>query len=77
MSQLRGIRFCWYYQKEDHIRKFCPKRKKSSGDQFEKHDTANISNGYDNGELFTMSTRGSQEEWVIDLGRTFHMTPNQ
>lgn len=59
------------------ISKNCPDRKKNSGHQLEKQDTTNLSDGYDNGELFTVSNGGSLEEWVIDLGRTFHMTPNQ
>ena len=36
-----------------------------------------MSQGYESSEVLTVSSNDPREEWIMDSGCTFHMTPNK
>ena len=75
-SKSRGKRVCWHCQKEGHLRRNCPDRKKGSESIFN-NDLANLSDGYVNSEVLTVSTNQENNEWIMDSGCSYHMTPRK
>lgn len=65
---------CWFCNKEEHIKQFCPERKKGNDGSSEKSDSINISNGYESGDVLAVSVNGTKGDWVLDSCCTFHMT---
>ena len=66
---------CQYCNKKGHLKKQCRKRKKDTENNKGKKDVANLSDGYENGEGLILSEHAFGEEWILDSGCTFHMTP--
>ena len=40
-------------------------------------EAANMSQGYESSEVLIVSSNDSREEWIMDSGYTFHMTPRK
>lgn len=79
-SKTRGnskVVTCWHCKKEGHLRKNCPSRKKGHDGRMYKIDAANLSDGYESGEGLIISKKSSRDEWILDSGCTFHMTPRK
>lgn len=68
---------CWFCKNEGHIRRFCPDRKKTLENNFEKVSNANVSEGFSKAVVLTVSNMEAYDDWVMDSGCTFHMTPNK
>ena len=68
---------CWSCKKEGHIRRNCPSRRKGQETAFDKPESANVSDGYDSCEGLTISELKPGDEWILDSGCTFHMTPRR
>ncbi|KAG8473150.1 hypothetical protein CXB51_035082 [Gossypium anomalum] len=76
--------FC---KKKGHIKSECYKLQNKikretanqKGKQPENFDEANVVEDYSDGELLVASVNDSKvsEEWILDLGCTFHMSPNR
>lgn len=64
-SKSIGKKVCWYYQKEGHIIRFCPARKKES-DHTSQNQTTNLSDGFHNAKVFNVSLMEENKEWVMD-----------
>ena len=64
------------YHKEGHLRKHYPEREKDQ-EGFSNFDSATISNGYESSEVLTVSTARVNNEWIMDSGCTFYMTPKK
>ena len=75
-SKSRGKRVCWHCQKEWYLRRNCPDRKKGSKGIFN-NDLVNFSNGYANSEVLNVSTNQETNEWIMDSGCSYHMTPRK
>ena len=58
------------------MRRKCPEMKKNQ-DGFLNTYLANFSNGLDNAEVLIVSTIQSNNEWIMDSGCTYHMTPRK
>lgn len=41
------------------------------------HDSVNLRDGYDSGEVLVASTEEQSQDWLLDLGYTYHMTFNK
>ncbi|KAG8367168.1 hypothetical protein BUALT_Bualt16G0044500 [Buddleja alternifolia] len=69
---------CYHCHKEGHIRRLCPDRlKKNAEKNKEQVDIAVASDGYESADVLTVSNNNSENEWILNLGCTFHMTPNR
>ncbi|KAG8362995.1 hypothetical protein BUALT_BualtUnG0016000 [Buddleja alternifolia] len=69
---------CYHCHKEGHIRRLCPDRlKKNAEKNKEQADVAVASDGYESADVLTVSNNNSENEWILDSGCTFHMTPNR
>ena len=72
---------CWFCKKEGHFRRNCPSRKKNQENDFEQSSAANLTDGYNTGydssEGLTISELSPGDEWILDSGCTFHMTPRK
>lgn len=83
-SRGRGIE-CWYCKKTGHMRRDCLQRKKEQSQNKEqgknngsqKPDTANLSDGYDSADVLTISSTDNKNQWILDSGCSFHMTPRK
>ncbi|KAG8482553.1 hypothetical protein CXB51_024224 [Gossypium anomalum] len=85
-SSNRG-KTCNFCKKKGHIKSECyklqSKIKREAANQKRKQPEnfgeADVIEDYSNGELLVASVNDSKvsEEWILDLGCTFHMSPNQ
>ena len=78
-SKSRTKKTCWTCHKEGHIKRFCPQRKKNNAkaDDNSTGDAASVSEEYDNADVLTVSRTDPRDEWILDSGCTFHMTPRK
>ena len=72
----KGKQSCWHCHKEGPLRRNCPERKKNQ-EGFSSIELANFFNGIDSIETLTISMAQSNDEWIMDSGCTFHMTPRK
>lgn len=63
---------CFICGKEDHWKKDCPDRKSNRQD-----NTANLVAGPRQPLVLTVSTEDTKEEWIMDSGCSFHITPDK
>ncbi|KAG8493126.1 hypothetical protein CXB51_010660 [Gossypium anomalum] len=85
-SSNRG-KTCNFCKKKGHIKSECYKLQNKikreamnqKGKQLENFGKANIVEDYSDGEILVASVNNSRvsEEWILDSGCTFHMSPNQ
>jgi len=76
---------CWNCNKEGHYRRNCPEKKQEKGDGKTKKnnnnskngDVANILDGLDTCDVLSVSNTDPQEQWILDTGCTYHMTPRK
>ena len=61
---------CWTCGKEGHFKKQCPERKKPS-------NSVNIAEEKEEPLVLVASQQATKDEWVLDSGCTFHITPNK
>ena len=78
-SKSRTKKTCWTCHKEGHIKKYCPQRKKGNGkfEDSDQGDAASVSDGYDSAEVLAVTCDDPKDEWILDSGCTFHMTPRR
>ena len=76
-SKSRNRRTCWLCNKEGHIKRFCPQ--KMAGKDSDSGDEAHFSDGYrsEDANVLTASIDDPMDEWVMDSGCTFHMSPRK
>ena len=72
-SKSKSNKTYWQCHKEGHFRRNCPERRKVQ-DGFLNTESANITQGYESGEVLTMCTAQADDQWLMDLGCTYHMT---
>ena len=65
---------CFHCNKQGHIRKNCPER--LNGKQTQGNASLADQN-YESVEVLVVTTSSSQQDWVLDYGCIFHMTPNR
>lgn len=74
-----GNRKCFFCHKEGHFRRDCPERK--SKKKYEKESeggSADVATeGYESSEVLFISEGKTSEEWILDTGCTYHMTPRK
>ncbi|KAG8491575.1 hypothetical protein CXB51_014846 [Gossypium anomalum] len=85
-SSNRG-KTCNFYKKKGHIKSECYKLQNKikmeaanqKGKQPENSGEADVVEGYSDSELLVTSVNDSKvsEEWILDSGCTFHMSPNR
>ncbi|KHN13665.1 Retrovirus-related Pol polyprotein from transposon TNT 1-94, partial [Glycine soja] len=76
-SKYKNEKACYYCKKEGHFRKECPERKKKNNGKYnDESDIAVVADGYESAEVLSISTKKHSEEWILDSGCSFHMTPN-
>lgn len=72
---------CNYCHKEGHLKYDCPilKRKGKLLVRREQQNkvSANVLDEYESAEVLMVSDFDVKDEWIMDLGCTFHMTPNK
>lgn len=71
---------CYKCNKLGHIRKFYPgvtHKKKEDNKDSDQGDASVASDGYDSANIFVASNTSLSEEWVLDLGWSFHMCPKK
>jgi len=67
----------FFYHKEGHFRKDCPNRKKKNWKHKESNDIAIVADGYGSSDVLAVTEDSCSDEWNLDSGCSFHMTPNQ
>ena len=67
---------CWVCGAEGHWKRDCPERKKGSSHQ-RSSNSANVAANLPGPMALTASLFVSEEEWVLDSGCTFHITPRK
>lgn len=73
-SKSHDKRKCYHCHKERPFRKNCPKRKSKKNEASKKKgNVAMVLDGYDSTKVLRISTKNTKNEWVLDLGCTFHM----
>ena len=77
ISKSRGksqakARECWVCGKEGHFKRDCPERKDQRASS-----SANVAQEKEFPMILTASMQDTKDEWVLDLGCTFHITPNK
>ena len=63
-------RECWVCGKEGHFKADCPERKKAKS-------AANMTIEEEHPMILTSSLHDTKNEWVLDSGCTFHITPDK
>lgn len=67
---------CWVCGSESHWKRDCPERKKGF-QQLKQQEGANIAAKLPGPTTLTASLVVSEDEWVLDSGCTFHITPRR
>jgi hypothetical protein len=67
-SQKRGVKKCYYCDKEGHIKKDCYKFKRDQNDNNEEETGANAA------WAFKSAENQVKHKWIVDSGATRHMT---
>lgn len=62
---------CWVCGKEGHFKRDCPNKKDKS------YETANVAQEKEQPMILTASVQATKDEWVLDSGCTFHITPKK
>lgn len=68
---------CSLCHKPRHYRRDCPDRKKSFNKPKEQTKAYVAADGYDSGKVFCVADLSSNQNWVLDNGCSFHMSPNK
>ena len=69
-----GKTACFICKKEGHWKRECPQRQNKSQDS---NDSANTVSERRQPLVLTVSTLDSKQEWVLDFGCSFHITPQR
>ena len=69
-----GPKACWVCGDETHWKRDCPQRKQ---DQNKASTSANVAMKLPTSIALTASTQAREDEWVLDSGCTFHITPRR
>ena len=69
-----GPKACWICGDETHWKRDCPQRKQ---DQSKASTSANVAMKLPTSIALTASTQAREDEWVLDSGCTFHITPRR
>ena len=70
---------CHHCKEPGHYIRECPKRKKESDKTIEANtsDSANLSQELSEDEVLTVSPNDPRDQWILDSGCTYHMTPRR
>ena len=76
---------CHYCKKPGHYRRDCPDRKKNQEKAKEKEkekekessSASYVEDGYESAEVLNISESSTNNNWILDSGCSFHMTPNK
>ena len=74
-GEASGIR-CYHCKKEGHTRKVCPELQKDHGGK-DNGNTTIVQDDFDSSDVLMVSNNNSSNEWIMDYGCTWHMTPNK
>ena len=66
---------CYHCHQIGHIRRNCQETKEKSGNSA--NTTVASSDDSDASSALTVTTNDSRNEWILDFGASFHMTPNR
>ena len=72
----RSDKTCWVCGSDSHWKRDCPEKKNTS-QSFKPNNSANVASNLPGPIALTASLIVSDEEWVLDSGCTFHITPRK
>jgi len=75
-SKSKSKTVCWNCNKEGHWRRQCPEKKKNP-EKPAPEESANVPNGLNFAEVLTVSDADPKDQWILDSGCSFHMTPRR
>lgn len=77
-SRSRPKMTCCFCKKEGCFRRNCPKRRSHhEPDSKPANDSANLLEAYEEAEVLTISSDDPKEDWIMDSGCTYHMSPRK
>ncbi|CAA7055048.1 unnamed protein product [Microthlaspi erraticum] len=71
-----GNKACWICGSENHWKRDCPEKKKNDSKNNSKA-SSNIAVNLPEASAYTVSMHNPKDEWVLDSGCTFHITPRK
>ncbi|KAJ0869659.1 putative RNA-directed DNA polymerase [Helianthus annuus] len=85
-SKSKFKRKCFICNSEKHLKRECPDRNKkqkkydqsASSSKNQGHQSSEESlDGYDSADVLVVADHGSKDDWIMDSGGSYHMTPNR